>query len=354
MVIVDHAFPLGGFGKDPFWGFTRGQASLGSIAVAGFFAVSGYLIAKSGLHGDVVQFLWRRILRIFPAYWLVLLLTAFAVGPILWILSNGTLTSYFGGEGQTPYFYISSNWTLQIGTYGIYDLLANTTPYGLEVGASALNGSLWTLIYEWRSYLIIAFLVTFGILTRARVVVPMLTAFFFVLLILLNLNSGVEQSLVPTFLGDQYMVTLGFTFLVGSTIAVYSKEIPFDSWIGAFSGILMLVTLRWGGFSTIGTIAGVYFVLYLAARLPKKVQWVGQKNDYSYGIYIYGFLVQQVLAFFGMYKWGFWPYVLTAWAVTFVCAYFSWHVVEKWAMKLKDIGPGRGIVFWWHKLRRTS
>src|SRR5690554_1974512 len=67
LVIVDHAFPLGGFGLDPVWELTRGQASLGLLAVGGFFAISGYLIAKSGLSGDVVQFLWRRFLRIFPA-----------------------------------------------------------------------------------------------------------------------------------------------------------------------------------------------------------------------------------------------------------------------------------------------
>ena len=58
-----------------------GQASLGSLAVGGFFAISGYLIAKSGMSSDVVQFMWRRILRIFPAYWLVLLVTAFLIGP---------------------------------------------------------------------------------------------------------------------------------------------------------------------------------------------------------------------------------------------------------------------------------
>ena len=81
LVIVDHAFPLGGFGPDPFWRFTRNQESLGGLAVAGFFVVSGFLIARSAMATDLVGFLWRRVLRIFPAFWLVLVVSAVGVGP---------------------------------------------------------------------------------------------------------------------------------------------------------------------------------------------------------------------------------------------------------------------------------
>ena len=178
LVIVDHAFPLGGFGKDPFWYVTHGQASLGSLAVAGFFAISGYLIAKSGMSGDVVQFMWKRTLRIFPAYWVVLLFTAFIVAPLLWLSAGGTLPSYFSGTGNgvgaSPYFFITGNWTLNIGTYGIYDLLVNTTPYGQEIHGSALNGSIWTLIYEWQCYLLIGVLVLFAVMKNAKLIVPLL------------------------------------------------------------------------------------------------------------------------------------------------------------------------------------
>ena len=218
VVIIDHAFPLGGYGRDPFWYATHGQASLGSLAVAGFFAISGYLIAKSGMSGDVVQFMWKRTLRIFPAYWVVLLVTAFLVAPLLWVAGGASLTSFFSGAngGPTPYFYFTGNWTLDIHTYGIYDLLSSTTPYGREIGGSAFNGSIWTLIYEWRSYLIIAVLVAFGILTRARAVVPMLAIFFFILQLMAAVNWDAVVALVPSFLADQYMITLGFTFLVES------------------------------------------------------------------------------------------------------------------------------------------
>lgn len=351
LVIVDHAFPLGGYGADPFWGLTKGQASLGSLAVAGFFAVSGYLIAKSGMSGDVIQFMWRRTIRIFPAYWLVLLVTAFLVAPMIWVSGGQPLGEYFSFAPNGPVYYFTANWNLNIGTYGIYDLLAATTPYGREVGASAFNGSLWTLIYEWRSYLIIASLVAFGLLTRARIIVPMLAIFFLILQLIAGFNWDAVVALVPAFMADQYMITLGFTFLVGSVFAVYSKQVVFDDRLGAFTGLLALATLRFGGFSTIGTIAAVYFILYLAARLPKKLQWIGQKNDYSYGVYIYGFLVQQVLSYMGLYKLGIVPYVLISWVVAMGCAWLSWHILEKHALALKDWGPGKGSKYWYSRIR---
>ena len=349
LVIVDHAFPLGGFGEDPVKALTLGQASLGSLAVGGFFAISGYLIAKSGMSGDVVQFMWRRTLRIFPAYWAVLLVTGFVIAPLIWWLGYGRdLVGYFASGGGLTYF--AANWTLAIGTYGIDDLLATTTPYGLQTGASVFNGSLWTLAYEWACYLIIAVLVLFGVLRNARLLVPLLTAFYFVLQVVSIVAPQGVAAIAPR-LADSNGIALTFTFLLGSTLAVYSRVVPFDDRLGILAGVMVLVTLRWGGFLTIGTIAGAYFVMYLAARLPRQVHWIGKKNDYSYGVYIYGFLVQQVLAFLGVHTWGYVPYVLIALVVTLGFAWLSWHGVEKWAMKLKNWGPGRGVRHWWNEAR---
>ena len=349
VVLVDHAFPLGGFGADPVLAATNNQASLGTLAVAGFFAISGYLIAKSGMSGDVVQFMWRRALRIFPAYWLVLFVTAVLVGPILWIAGGREFVEYFAGPNG-PAHYFLSNFTLTIGTYGIHDLLADTTPYGLQVGSSVFNGSIWTLIYEWNCYLIIAVLVAFGVLRNARVFVPVMAGFFLLMQVVALIDFGAVGQILPR-IADPYTISLGFTFLAGSVIAVYSKQIPFDNLIGVLSGILLLLTLQYGGFSTLGTAAGAYFVIYLAARLPKAVHWVGAKNDYSYGVYIYGFLVQQVIAHLGWYRLGYVPFVLISFLLALGCAWISWHLVEKWALQLKSWGPGRGWRHWFDRAR---
>jgi peptidoglycan/LPS O-acetylase OafA/YrhL len=151
-------------------------------------------------------------------------------------------------------------------------------------------------------------------------------------------------------LADRFRVSLTLTFLFGSCIAVYAKRIPWLDGLGILSGIVVLVTLRYGAFDVVGIAAGAYFVLYLGARLPQAFQWIGAKNDYSYGIYIYGFLVQQILAFAGVHHLGYLVYALSALVLTTGLAWLSWHVVEKRAMALKDWGPGRGWRHWWERI----
>jgi peptidoglycan/LPS O-acetylase OafA/YrhL len=342
-VIFHHAFPLGGYLPDPFAALTRGQSSIGSLAVAGFFGISGYLIAKSGMTSDVVQFLWRRVLRLFPAYWAMLVVTAFLVGPLVWLGSGRELAGYFTLGVGGPVHYLAANWTLTIGSYGIHDLFAETTPYGRAIGASVVNGSIWTLYYEWVCYLLIAVLVAIGAFKWGRFVVPVLAGLLLLAQVLASTSPGLVGQVVP-FLADPNRISLTLTFLIGSTLAVYAKKVPFDDRLGVLSAVVLLLTLAFGGFATVGTIAGVYLVLYLGARLPRSLHRVGAENDYSYGIYIYGFLVQQVTASLGWYRLGYLPYALVALVLSFGLAWLSWHVVEKRFLRLKDRGPGRG----WH------
>lgn len=345
VVIFDHAFPLGGFGADPFFALSRGQASLGSIAVDGFFGISGYLIAKSAMSADILQFMWRRFLRIFPAYWVVLILTAFVVIPIVWVAQGQSLATYFHVSGPGPVRFVLGNWTLHIGTYGIYDVFAKTTPYGQLIHSSAVNGSIWTLIYEWNCYLLIGVLLVFGVLKRAKIVVPIITGFLFIVQVVLFVSPTAIPQFIP-WLSDQYTIMLTLTFLLGSCVAIYSKQIPYSNGLGILCAVLFLYTFREGGFQEVGVPAGVYLVLYLGARLPRAVHRIGTTNDYSYGVYVYGFLVEQVLARVGLYKLGYFPFAIGTLVVSLGMAWLSWHIVEKRAMSLKAWGPGRGLRFW--------
>jgi len=66
---------------------------------------------------------------------------------------------------------------------------------------------------------------------------------------------------------------------------------------------------------------------------------VGRKNDYSYGIYIYGFLMQQLFASLGYNRWGYLPFSLLSLAAAVACAWLSWHLIERHAMHLKGWTP---------------
>jgi peptidoglycan/LPS O-acetylase OafA/YrhL len=161
---------------------------------------------------------------------------------------------------------------------------------------------------------------------------------------------------IAPYLADTFTIQLTTVFLVGAVLAVYADRIPMDDRLGVAAGVVVVLTLRNGGFLEIGAPVGAYFVLWLAARTPARLRWVGQRTDISYGVYIYGFLVEQVLAFAHADRAGYWPFLLLSIVVSYAIGWVSWHAIEGPAMKLKGRGPGRGFWTLWSaatKRRRT-
>ncbi|WP_374010347.1 acyltransferase family protein [Leifsonia sp. LS-T14] len=348
-VLVSHTWPLGGFGHDPGGTITRGQTTLGGLSVAGFFAISGYLITKSGMSADVVQFLWRRVLRIFPAFLLVLLLTSLVLGPVIWTLDGHPPIAYFGRSGASPWHYIASNWTLAVHSFGVRDVFQFSTPYGRETGASVLNGSTWTLEYEWACYIMVAILLVVGVLRRARSVILVVAGAI--------LAAQIIDLITPGALGgmtNSLFLTLAAPFAVGAVFAVYSRVIPLTAGWGLTAGVVLIGTLLLGGYAVIGVPAGVYFILWLGSAIPGRLRRVGQTNDISYGVYLFAFPVQQTLAYAGLYRLGVAPMILVAAAIVLGLSWLSWRFIERPAMSLKGWGPGRGLAFWVQRFRRST
>lgn len=351
LVIVGHGYELGGRGKDPLFGLTGFPVS--SLAVVGFFCISGYLITKSAERTQVVPYLWRRALRIFPAFLVVLLVTAFVVGPLVTYANRGSLDGYLSLRAGGPLTYVWANAGLEIGQTGI-DGLFLTTPFGQETGLSVVNGSLWTLIHEWRCYLLVAVLAVIGVIRRARWLVLVLTAVLQALLVLKVLGSPHPDrwlGQLPAWDGassDWAVIRFTVAFMFGACLALYARRIPCDDRIGwactaVFFGSLAAGSVVPGGAAVlaVGVPAAAYAVLWGSTRLPVATRAVGAKADYSYGVYIYGFLVQQCLAFLGVHTYGVLVYIVAALLVVAPLAWLSWHLVEAPAMSLKDWGPGR-------------
>lgn len=334
---------MGGHTEDPLLRWS-GQQNLGGFAVIGFFAISGYLITKSGMSNDILRYMWARVLRIFPAFWVVLLFSAFVVGPIIWWHEGRGLSHYFTGELGGPISYLKVNWQLTMHQWGINDIFS-ATPYGQVVhGESVFNGSLWTLRNEWFCYLVIGVMVLFAIGSGFRLAVPVVTAVLFGIQIS-RLSGASFPSIVP-WLNDPDLVNLALIFMIGACIAVYADKILLNDRLGWLCVAVCAYTVFRGGFQVIGFPAFAYGIMWFAARAPERFKRVGSKNDYSYGLYLYGFLVEQVFAYFGWWKWGYFPYMLISVAATLVAAFVSWHLIEKPALRLKDWGPGRGVKFW--------
>jgi len=145
-VLVSHSFALTGSGEDPVKRLI-GMVTLGDVAVDLFFVASGFLVTASLLkRQNGVDFVWARFLRIYPAFWVMLLLTLFVLGPLFTTLPLSdylTQTSIYVRLAKAATVFIHTASTLP----GVFE--GNPLP-------RAVNGSLWTMPYEVRMYAILA------------------------------------------------------------------------------------------------------------------------------------------------------------------------------------------------------
>src|SRR6185295_16935599 len=94
-VVIAHSQPIG-FGWQPYGeSLTRGQIEFGPLMLYGFFVLSGFLITGTALKGSWLRFLWRRVLRLMPGYWVSLLVTALGFAPLVAIIENGSLDGFW-------------------------------------------------------------------------------------------------------------------------------------------------------------------------------------------------------------------------------------------------------------------
>jgi peptidoglycan/LPS O-acetylase OafA/YrhL len=164
IVLVSHAVLLAGFSVVQ----NINSTGFAEMAVYGFFGISGYLIAGSAIRNRPGRYLWQRFLRIFPAFWICLIVTAFIFGVIAWLsqpaVAHCGLSCYFNARQNGPYSYVYKNLFLHLGQTSI-----SGTPRGSLIPLD-WNGSLWTLYSEFLCYLILMALALVGLLRRRGVV----------------------------------------------------------------------------------------------------------------------------------------------------------------------------------------
>ena len=322
LVIVHHTRVLGGFGEDPVLRFSRGQADLGVFAVAGFFAISGFLVTRSAERSSTARYLWHRALRVFPAFWVCLIVIALGFGPLMWLHEHGTLSGYGTSADASPLGYLANNFYLLINQVRIDGLLSGN-PY-----PTAINGSLWTLAYEFSWYFVVALAAAAG-LFRRRLAIFALIAF----LVGSYLLAADPLGGIPV-IGYALSSRFGLAFSLGMAAYLWRDRIPLDDRLAVVAGLAFVVTLRFGFFSTIGMAALAYGVLWAAWRLP--FRRFGTRIDLSYGVYIYAFPVQQTIALFGGHALGAPLFLAASLAGTLPLAFLSQVVVERPALRLKD------------------
>ena len=124
-------------------------------------------------------------------------------------------------------------------------------------------------------------------------------------------------------------------FAFGVFAYLNRNRIPISPWIAALCCAALLATLTTKGFAYVVIPCVAYLTLFAAVRLP--LRGFDRRVDLSYGLYIYAFPVQQLLAMYGIPKYGFAPYFLCALVIALALAAASWLTIEKPSLSLKHL-----------------
>jgi peptidoglycan/LPS O-acetylase OafA/YrhL len=341
LVIFSHSFPLGGFGIDRLAAFTEGRYAIGSLAVAMFFVLSGFLICRSASTSrSVPRFLWHRFLRIFPGYWVCLVVCACVFAPLMAFAEFGTLTKVFSAPWNSPQSFMIRNAGLfhlnEFNIGGILFIRPNSIAGVLSHNPvpGMINGSLWSLPFEVSCYLAVAALAAVGVLRRARFIVLGLFAGLWCLYAFDCLNPDGFRRCFP-YAGMKLLIMLCLFFSAGCVCFLYREKIPHSTAAFVISLVALGGSLPLGMFGLIAPVAMTYAFLWLAFALP--FGRFDRKGDFSYGVYIYAFPVQQGMALLRIQEEGFGLYFTSSLLLTSVLAFLSYRLIEAPCLRWKTL-----------------
>ncbi|PPG35398.1 acyltransferase [Pseudoclavibacter sp. RFBG4] len=335
-VIFAHAGPLAGFyGGHDLGTQISSEQSIGGVAVAGFFFFSGYLITQSRRgKSTIFRFFWRRALRIFPAFWLALLTTAFILAPIAWHQETGSMAGFWDADTESPFTYFLNNMWLELGQRNIAGM-GSSLPFA-SIGGFDWNGSAWTLFYEFRAYILVGILGLFGVFSNR--IVGAIIAFGIIGVNFLTWSGWVEMTSLSPLLTNPFYPMFFAPFAFGMLFALFGDKIPIDDRLAVLALGVAGFAYAFGGWNMWGQYGLMYFLMWFAIRTPRLNRWE-KHGDLSYGIYIFAWPLMQFGAYFGLQNAGWFVYHLVIAVAAHICAYASWHLIESPAMSLKNWTP---------------
>jgi peptidoglycan/LPS O-acetylase OafA/YrhL len=266
------------------------------------------------------MFLGLRAIRIFPALLVEVVLSAFILGPLVTTLPPQL---YF----SDPLFF-----KYMLNAVGdVHFLLPGV--FADNPWPHVVNGQLWTIPYELYCYAALAIIALLG-LKKWRVLGPI-----FVVVValgyLLWILHGTDSSLVPGTNGVRKPFLVA-TFLAGVSIYFYRDVLPWSGWyaLAALAISLVLPGLgQYAGF--LAPLPVAYATVCIGLMNPSRKMLRGA--DYSYGIYLYGFAVQQTMMHFFPVARVWYLNILVTLPIVVLVAAASWHFVERPANGLRSV-----------------
>lgn len=272
-----------------------------------FFALSGYLVAGSlertkGMH----RFIGLRAIRIVPALAVETFLCAILLGATLTTLP---LAEYFSAREFWGYF-LNIIGRVHYTLPGVYHDLPK---------ADIVNVSLWTVPYELECYLALVLLVWVG-LTRNRYV--------FLAAVLIACAVAPYVITPPEMMGRPEGKLLVMCFLCGVVLYKFRDKLPHNFFLMLAALAIALLQFKGQQFAYWGAPFAAYVTAYLGLLKAPEIPVIS-KGDYSYGLYLFAFPLQQLQVYlFPEHRDWYWNFSF-AMITGLIYAAFSWHVVEK-------------------------
>ncbi len=246
--------------------------SIPSLILPMFFALSGFLVAGSLARAEnIFDFVCLRLLRIMPALCLVVLVAALVLGPLLTTVS---WAEYFSDPRFLRYFR-----TLFGHVQEELPAVFESNPY-----PHVVNGQLWTIPLELLCYALLAVLALVGVYRRPKL--------FLAVFVAAQMAFALRTLLAPVVWGSVPAKILYLCFLAGALLSVYRERIPFRRDAALACGALAfgLMYVAGGGYFIAAPVA--YLTIYVGLLNPTR-KLIVSSGDYSYGVYLFAFPVQQ-------------------------------------------------------------
>jgi peptidoglycan/LPS O-acetylase OafA/YrhL len=296
----------------PIWG----------AALPMFFGLSGFLVAGSALRTRaLLPFITFRVLRIVPALAVEVTLSALLLGPLVTALP---LSDYVRDPALYHYFGNIIGW-IHFHLPGVF--LTNPRP-------GIVNQNLWTLHPELGCYALMAVLMATGLVYRRRAI-TVVFVLFSIGLVAWDLGVGSLQ-----LNGNFGRGVLVWSFIAGITAFHWRDRLPIGRGLALGSAVLAYALLKAPGFNLLALLPIIYLMVWLGMQDFPRIELL-QRGDYSYGIYLYGYPIQQTLAYLFPQLREWWLIFPTAAVLTLLFAMLSWHGIEKPALRLKRLVKGR-------------
>jgi peptidoglycan/LPS O-acetylase OafA/YrhL len=277
-----------------------------------FFALSGFLVTASLLRSKTMaEYVTLRVLRIVPALFVEVCVAALLLGPLLTTLP---LADYFGNVHFYSYFQNIIG-RIQFELPGLF--LDNPDP-------GMVNRQLWTIPAELKCYVILSVISLIGIVRRPA----LMLAFVAAAALLLPIVDIVWKKENLGSLNNVTLDVLILSFLTGVAACLFKEKLKLNAILFAVAAIVSYVLLYFPLTQYIAIIPLTYVTIFIGlGNIP--ASFLSMAGNYSYGLYIYGYPIQQTFAYLFPNHRFWWLNIVFTLAFDMVLAALSWHFVEK-------------------------